>query len=170
MTPIDEVLAKIRERAATLNEKTDALNVSIENLEAQLEGVGVEFWWTTTQIPDPNSVDRGFAYIDEDSRHYVLGYCKIGDKWRIATKKRATGMLQDTRDVGDPMPLVKAPRTVRLEVSRHLEEFFKALLQQIDSVHAKLDQALSAAKPLLSPKNENPKSSGTNLNRRKPGR
>ena len=153
MTPIDEVLAKIRERAASVNEKSDELNSSIEHREQQLSGVGVEFWWDR-RIRDPkDDEERGFRFDDDDT-FYVLGYCKVGDRWRIATKKRATNVLTGTRDVADVVALVKAPRRVRLEVAQHLEEFNNTLLAQIEKVHSQLDGALAAAKAPGAPKSD----------------
>lgn len=139
MMAISDKLSKIKHRAASLNHKTDQLNATIERIEKELQGAGVEFWWSD----GPQFDVREFE--DEEERLYaVLGYAKVNTEWHIAVKdQREVFGESGWAHVGseDPVPLVRASRSIRLGVAPELEAFLDAFDNAIATMEAKVDKA-----------------------------
>lgn len=148
---ISDKLQKIKKKIATLNTKTDALNVTVVHIEDELRGSGVEFWWDAHMLrPDITRGDEGAGY---ERAYYVLGYTKIGTDWCLAVQawedieeigpNDQPGQFDEFHSlrVGDPVPLTRAPRLVRVAVADVLEKFLDALDAEIDRMEKALDKA-----------------------------
>lgn len=139
MMAISDKLSKIKHRAASLSQKTDQLNATIERIEKELQGAGVEFWWSD----GPQFDVREFK--DEEERLYaVLGYAKVNTDWHIAVKDHRAALGEGGwAHVGseDPVPLVRASRSIRLAVAPELEAFLDAFDNAIAAMEAKVDKA-----------------------------
>lgn len=137
---ISDKLSKIKNRANSLNEQTDQLNATIGHIEKELQGTGVEFWWTDGPQFDP----RIFNNDDGERIYAVLGYTKIGSEWRIAVQdhreeSHETGTYLAGRE--DPVPLVRASRSIRISVAPELENFLDAFEAAVAAMEAKVEKA-----------------------------
>ncbi len=110
---ISDKLAQIKNRADSLNEKTDQLNSTIKHIENVLNGTGVEFWW----FKGPQFDLREFPN-DEERLYAVLGYTRIGTEWRIAVQDQREIAHATGRDPKDMLlDLIGPARTVDLAAS-----------------------------------------------------
>lgn len=148
MMAISDKLSKIKQRAASLSQKTDHLNATIEHIEKELLGSGVEFWWINGPVLDV----RMFNERDDDGNEVterlsaVLGYAKVNGEWRIAVQDQrhewegaSTGWVLLNSE--DPVPLVRASRSIRIAAAEHLEAFLDAFDDAIANMEAKVDKA-----------------------------
>jgi len=60
------------------------------------------------------------------SKRYALGFAKIGDEWRIAVCEAG----YNVESLGKPVALVDAPRSVRAEAAKHLNELVERLNEE----------------------------------------
>ena len=146
MVPINDSLSELSDLSKQLNTETDALNDVIEAVEARLAKmqVGVSVWDDTLLDKSvestcaPGGSNRvGIAY------GYVIGYVKLADGWRIASKavKEVSGFYEgdsecpyaDLEDESAPTPLLKAPRHVRVEAAGQLEALIVLLKRRVES-------------------------------------
>lgn len=142
---ISDKLAKIKDRSASLNKKTDQFNATIEHIEKELLGSGVEFWWINGPeiLGDSTRGEGG----EIESARTVLGYTKINGVWHIAAQMR--WYRPGDMDVGMwelvhsemPVPLARASRTIRIEAAKHLEAFLEGLYLAQGEMEEQLDQA-----------------------------
>lgn len=167
MMAINDKLAKIRQRSASLNTKTGQLNETIDHINAQLLAcnVGVTFWWDHNARPmaGPELCSRRSAADDRDTRtvsYFILGYTKVID-WGLAVQECQDtflgGDFESTEYIDDPVPLRNASRAVRIAVADHLENFLDALAQAMEETEARVDRALALTAP--SAKSDAPKKS-----------
>jgi hypothetical protein len=148
---ISDKLDKIKKKAAALNTKTDDLNVTIVAIEDQLRGSGVEYWWHRKLEERISGPDEGSTGRERD--FYVLGYAKVGTEWGLAIREESDTELDykpsrafedsdyHSHPSGDPVPLTRAPRKVRIAAADVLEEFLDAFLAQLGKMEAALDKA-----------------------------
>lgn len=139
MMAISDKLSKIKHRAASLNHKTDQLNATIERIEKELQGAGVEFWWSDGPQFDVREFEGG-----EERLYAVLGYAKVNTEWHIAVEDQREAFGESGwAHVGseDPVPLVRASRSIRLAVAPELEAFLDAFDNAIATMETKVDKA-----------------------------
>ena len=129
--PMRETLDKLAEAAAELNAESNQLNEIIGDFEEELEraGVGVPYW--TSVVLHESGIEQAFHPNDEDeeypiniTRGWLLGFTKLDGRWCVAVKQvRAERQGDDEKfiDEKSPMPLMKAPRIVRIEGASQLE-------------------------------------------------
>jgi hypothetical protein len=158
MAPSKKSVDEIRKLASALNKETDELNATIERLEQQLADakIGVAVWLNVVleadeRLDDPEIVN-GREVQMKFCTGWDLGYCKIGDSWRIATKQsQATGVADAARtelpwlDTTSPMPLVSAPRVVRVAAADHLESLLSALSHRMQRFVESIQRAKKLA-------------------------
>jgi hypothetical protein len=154
---ISDKLKKIQARAASLNAKTDDFNATIDYIETQLRGSGVEFWW----LNGPRLSERIVKDNEHDldlRDHFALGYVKVGDEWHLAAQRWRSYSDMDMNEwsndgtTADPVALKDAPRRVRMEAADSLEEFLDAYEQEMARVEAKIDKANALVKSSTDPK------------------
>lgn len=148
---ISDKLAKIQKRAAALNEKTDAFNATIEHIEKGLAGCGVEFWWIADQNGCQLNIERSSDGQEKQRRFSVLGYTKVGGEWCLAVRPHfevchehdysGDPIWRDDGEPGEPTPLRRASRALRIEAAPQLEQFLDALYEAIGEMEAKVGEA-----------------------------
>lgn len=167
MAPIKDSLAELAKVAAELNEETDSFNSFVEGLEKELAShhVGVSVWldYKLDAVTTEDEPIDGGPHRDEVLKivdGWELGYCKIGDAWRIAAKRvrgRETTEWEENgyggadrvwewADVSNPTPLIQAPRIVRIEAADHLDSLVKALSQRVKAFAESIKKAKTTAK------------------------
>ncbi len=149
MAPNKSSVESLKKLAATLNQETEDLNHLIEELEVALDAckIGVSIWLnvaldqrTSVEVVDRRNGDRDEEQIREG---WDLGYCKVGDKWRIAVKRTRSTSRDDTTnqlgdeelvwaDVDNPLPLVQAPRVVRVQAAGLLDDLIQTLHGRVE--------------------------------------
>lgn len=146
---ISDKLARIKEQATDLSAKTDALNATIGHIDDELAGSGVEFWW-----PDHSFGDREYMGDTGKERDYrLLGYTKVGGDWCLALQDWWGELMNSHTDdwneveTGEPVPLRRAPRSLRIEVAPYLEQFLEALSKEIERMSVAVDKANKIANP-----------------------
>jgi len=81
---------------------------------------------------------------DNDTRAafiHVLGYCKIGDTWRIAVKKglattigKKENSAYEWEESQPRYPLLEASRTMRLKALGAMDRLFKIIEEKLDEM------------------------------------
>ena len=163
MAPNKSSVDALKKLAVTLNQETEDLNKLIENLESELDSckIGVSIWLdvvldkrTSIEIVERHGRDPDEEQVREG---WDLGYCKVGDKWRIAVKKTRSGSRDDTTDqfgndesvwadVGNPLPLVQAPRVVRVQAASLLDDLLETLHRRVAGFVKDIQEAKNLAK------------------------
>src|SRR5260370_25179604 len=146
MVPIDTAVAQLSSLASQLNKETDALSDIILDLERQLANtkVGVSLWLERNLL-----AETGDGYKQDA---WVLGYAKLGDSWRLAAKPVTVtwehieeadhgDLTPFTKDRGEPVPLLNAPRAVRVDASAYLEELVNRLAEKVKGFIGNIEQA-----------------------------
>lgn len=167
--PISDVISRIKQQAQVLNAKTDEVNAMIERIEGALResSAGVEFWWHGGHggrvLGERTYQDEGHRWKDG----YILGYSRIGDEWCLAVQL-LTGVLdENTWDEvadGDPVPLKRSARRVRMEALGYLKEFLEALSSAIDEMIEAVNKTIASSSDELSGASASPKSARTITN------
>ena len=148
MAPLLDSIRSLSEAATDLNEKTDELNDVFLEVEKRLADarVGVSIW-----------LADGEQLLDQSSRRdgrytgWALGYAKIGSEWRLAAKRVAGQEVTSSinrfeepdvfEDLEDPVALVKAPRSVRVEAAAVLEQLVDQLTERVKLFAANIERA-----------------------------
>lgn len=141
---IAEKLAAIQKLSASLNAETDSLNETFQLIDQGLARSGVKFWWRAMEFG---------SYILSGTRYYYrLGYTKIGETWCLSMQQCGTVELEDGVTEGeedstydDPIPLTRAPRSLRIEASAVLEEFLDAYHDALADMEARVKRAKAFA-------------------------
>lgn len=147
---IDQKLQAISARAEKLNKATDDLNQTINGIEAKLAAVrvGVSVW-----LDSLLDEKRSFEEVEAPNGEYRtarmrsgwnLGYTKIEDAWRIAAKRCEgedfNGDCELTDSAG-AVPLVTAPRAVRMQAAEQLETLLDAILNRMSEYMRGIESA-----------------------------
>lgn len=141
MDSMDSKFESLSALASKLDQKIDGLNEVISEFERKLKtiGLGVPCWTEGVfACEGARNVRRGgIRYIRTDG--WDLGYVKYGDGWRVVVKEiacyahadRVDGYGQHEHshsvDIGDPIPLLKAPRHVRAAATGRFPELLRGL-------------------------------------------
>jgi hypothetical protein len=128
-------LAKLHESAKDLHVETDALNALYKQVEENLQGVGVAFWWDAARF------DLRAGSAEECEAYTIVGYARIGDQWCLATKYVQRASETETIEVFEPVPLTRAPRSVRAAFASRVEDFVDALIVEVGRVRADVEVA-----------------------------
>ncbi len=112
--------------AATLNERSDALNELIGIYEDALTqaNIGASVWVPLPPNP-PYQVEL-----------WELGYCKCGSRWCLAVRRKSA-----TTDLpfSSAVALLTAPRAVRVRALDHLQTLVRALIEHVSEISAAID-------------------------------
>lgn len=114
---IARALEELRTVAAKLNAASDQLNETINTYEAALveSGIGLNCWLE-----------------DEVCSPWELGFAKIDHEWRLAVRElthtETTGGWRT--DSGSPIPLIRAPRHVRVAAAERFELLAKVMTER----------------------------------------
>lgn len=154
--PMRETLDKLAEAAAELNSESDQLNEVIADFESELEraGVGVTYW--SRILLDESGIEQSFHPHDEDelypinmTRGWLLGFAKLDGRWCVAVKPvRAERQGDDEKFIDErkPVPLMKAPRIVRIEGASRLETLAIGLTLRVQDYTEGIAKAKKLAK------------------------
>ena len=164
MTALKDAMSKLETVAATLNEESDGINAVIEETEAQLAGIGVglSVWLFVNGehrleiLPVEELESEEPVGTRHCVRYWVLGYARLG-QWQLAVRQ-ALRPVDDTRYepepepywVSDPLPLINAPRAVRVEALPLLEDLVVALAEkakgQVHTIREAKETLLTSAR------------------------
>lgn len=157
--PSKQTMEELAAAAAELNSASDDLNEIIETFEDQLQraGVGVSCWlgeedfepsaWLLPQAPSVEDPDDDNHLV---ATGWLLGYVKLSDKWRLAVKEVLVNIYpradlqerENKRDLRKPdVPLLKAPRHIRVAAAAQFEELAKLLTRRMKQHTADIEEA-----------------------------
>lgn len=151
MAPIDDKLRALRAKADELSRRSDDLNKAIEHIEAQLSGIGVSAWLDD----DPDLVIDFERDGDDAISGWLLGFAKLGARWRIAVRQfdggRVTQHEYGTDGLSAPMTdppiaLADAPRAVRIQAAELFETLIEHLTRTVDHYIENVDRATAATR------------------------
>lgn len=146
MVPLNEAVGRLEFLAKELNDKTDDLNEIFLEIEERLQKaqVGVTYWLDQRIVSRSGKRDGCYS-------GWVIGYARIGSEWRLAAKPVAVreGLYDndpdcpytDVDDAGEPMPLAKASRAVRVEAAEHLEELITWIAEKVSRFIRNIENA-----------------------------
>lgn len=174
MVDADRKLRQIAEKVASLNKSSDEINDLIAALEEKLAkmSIGTEVW---VSDPDENFFDPKESFslrppvVREDDKdpkcRYIdatlLGYQKIGGKWRIAAWSIAFSERPDPDDTGgreirqtplaggDILALVDAPRECRIAALKGMPLLFEAIESKVDEMLRGIEEGKGQVEKLL---------------------
>jgi hypothetical protein len=157
--PSKKIMERLAAAAQELNRESEDLDEVIEGFEDDLARIGVGLTcWLGADLIDPATylLEASTRREDEDvstASGWLLGYTKHEGKWRLVVKRagvRIDAHPATPRDEGQTLvdedgaqtPLLKAPRSVRVEAVAALEQ----LADQIASKLASRAKAIRDAK------------------------
>jgi hypothetical protein len=174
MTEADRKLRQIAGKVSQLNKSSDEINDMIVALEEKLEkmNIGVEVW---VSDPDENFFDPNESFslktpvVREDENDprcrylnaTLLGYQKLGGKWRIVAWSMAVSERPDPNDPrgeeirqtplggGDIRALVDAPRECRIAALKGMPLLFEAIENKVDVLLRRIEEGKKQAEALL---------------------
>jgi hypothetical protein len=145
---IDDQLRALRAEADALAKRSDALNAEIARIEKALEGVGVGAWLD----------DREYVIDEQEDASgriagWLIGYAKIGGRWRLAAREFSGGTMVEEPDgmitelkapvSNAPVALADAPRLVRVCAIGMMECLVPTLLVRVRRLTRNVDRALT---------------------------
>ncbi len=148
-----EDLSELARLAESLNEETDSFTESLSQLEKQLRqlNLGIECWVPLLELARSGSPAGRETYI-----RTLLGYAKTEEGWGFVTKEVRVerGYYQgdldcpyeNEYDEGQPKPLLKSSRQLRLQAARRLGELLEALKSTGESFLSSIQEAKKLAK------------------------
>jgi hypothetical protein len=133
-------LSRLQELSQQLNESSDLLGKSVEELEAQFAEMrlGIEVW-TDAPISTKQTVDEknGIVFVED----FYFGYAKKPDgKWGLCINKILTGPDVETRQ-----SFQQAPRGLRLKAIEQLP----SLIKQFEKEALKVLSAVQKARKTI---------------------
>jgi hypothetical protein len=159
MVEATATLRRLSEKVSKLNKSSDDLNKLVSAYEEKLADmkIGVEVWVNDPEemafhsFMDGYGIVHGESFVlatgdknnDPDEGKwstfvYCLGYCKIGDAWRIAVKSGWATMFgnDDSHSFDEEMriPLAEASRNMRINALGAMEKLFKAIEGRVDKM------------------------------------
>ncbi len=154
--PMRKTLDTLAETAAKLNSKTDELNQVISDVEHELQdaGLGMTLW--LAHLLDASATERRYRPDDDEQRWPIsvtqgwqLGFAKIDGQWRLSARYVRSEETADSVDAFEerqPVPLLKAPRLVRVEAAPLLETLVTVLTKRMNVYIRGIEQAKALAK------------------------
>ena len=154
---LDSALSSLAASAAAFNETSDKCNRVLRETEQQLVAfnIGIEHWHGQPLARTDPTGDIG-PHAHETEVVTVLGFAKLLGKWCLAVKEMrlVSGFYQGNMDSPfqnryahrDPLPLVDAPRELRMRALMLLPEFvagFVEVVQEANSCLVKSCEQLS---------------------------
>ena len=150
----DEELPKLLSRFATsaerLNKASDAVNLILAKVEKRLaeRNAGVEYWLRHAL----NSSDAEGSTRGETSwTAKVLGFAKVNGTWCLAAKpvRYVSGFFegdtscpyQNEYKAGEPIPLLKAPRDIRISALSLLPNLVQEMTEAAEACVKTIDEA-----------------------------
>lgn len=138
MSPDEQKLHTLSELSSQLNAESDDLNSVIESLEQRLAtmNIGIAVWCNSLLC------DSGWAPIknyDEEvvgqkASGYDLGYARDSGHWRICVRESVQYLDKngefDYAETSPFVPLVNAPRIVRVEAAAELDSLLDELIRK----------------------------------------
>lgn len=148
-----DTINELSNLASKLNQKSDTLNKTIEDIEAKLNklNLGVEAWLENhcVEIGDPDH-DRDEEVTSRDE--ILLGFARFEDGWHLAIKDTVAEKDADgdfiTADVRSIRTLLTAPRNVRIKAMGLIPRLLDQIKAEAESLLKDIDAAEQSAKKL----------------------
>lgn len=124
MTVFDE----LAQRAVSLNRVSDQLTAQVDKIEATLKrfNLGVVVW---IAIRDEAQEDGSWSMVE-------LGYCRVGERWRIALLTTSGANRSDPNPVKSFSAFADAPRQLRIKAVVFIQELLANLVTEADKLIA----------------------------------
>jgi hypothetical protein len=148
---------KLEEVASRLNKKSDSINVTIQKIQDKVNSynLGLEVWrkhpFLSQDITVGDGAERGTVL------EKFLGYTKFSDKWSFAYREREAYYQRMRADewerigdstVGDPIPLLKASREIRIASLKDLQYLIDEMYNEAKKALEAIDKARKLADEL----------------------
>ena len=134
--------------ADKLNKESDALQEILKNLNEKLGAlnIGLEVWL----YKSTRHYVRWFNTMNAD---WSLGYTKTNEGWCVAVRLVKVEEVDEVMFVNsdpdyEPMPLLKASRSVRIEASKYFEWLIEEIQSKIEESLKTIDSAKRAVEKL----------------------
>ncbi len=150
---VASMLRRFSSAATRLNADSDSANATISAIEKHLvdENVGLEVWLpqvVTSADPEGSTLEKTWAATR-------LGFTKLDGEWQLAVKpvRFVTGFFegdtscpyQEEFVAGDPVPLLKSSREIRIRALKLLPD----LIEQLTEEAERCSDTIGEAKRLL---------------------
>ncbi len=158
-------LEKLRDESQKINEASKELNNFYVELENNLRGCQISntFFLKTDDSTKPEDGDFRLCCTEEVSKDcapvvstfyfWRIGWCRIGDKWRLAAQKYRINPVEGEKPhhevVGDPIRLTYGPRDLRTAAAHRMRYLIHALLKQVMYDRHCTQNALERIRPLV---------------------
>jgi hypothetical protein len=147
--------------ARKLNDRSNAFQAVLKTINEKLNelNIGLEVWTEEPFCLGSRSID----YTEERAEvafqdGWDIGYTKIGDKWVVAareltltqpvvrgTTERSNWTISST---GDPVPLLSAPRQVRIEAAGEISRLIDFIKTSAERAIKQIEKAEKLAEEL----------------------
>ena len=158
-------LKKLRQESQKINDVSKELNNFYTELENAL-GVCQISQAVFLKAPSgtkPEDSDFMLCWSEEVSEDcapevsifyfWRIGYCKIGDAWRLAAQKYCVNPIEGEKPhhkrVGDPIRLTHASRDLRTAAAHRVRYLVHDLLKVVEYDRSSTENALRRIKPLV---------------------
>jgi hypothetical protein len=138
---VQDSFRQLSAAAANLNNVSDELGKSIEELDAALKklNIGVTAW---------ASMDHGSSDISDCWWTQDIGYAKIGGKWGIALRTCSGDYSRPDEGSEEAWLFNEAPRWLRLEGIGHVPTLIEKLISETQATADKIEAKVGEAKEL----------------------
>jgi hypothetical protein len=147
------VLSALDVQAQRLKQASDVVNTLIAAVEKRLidANIGLEFWASDAL----DCTDAVGDFGPHDTRTVVamyLGFAHVDNKWCLAVKamREVRGFYEgemgcpytEVYAAGDPTPLSRATRALRIEAVRRMPDFLQGLTNYVSGAVADIENAV----------------------------
>jgi len=152
-----DTMKELQRVASNLNNKSDSINSTIQKFQDYLEtlNIGLEVWPDIVLKENPARVvesQDGESPLVLESM--TLGYCRLGDKWCFALRLETSiedvdGYEDGNVDIGQPTPLLKASRGIRIEALKKFPVLVEAIKKDAEAALEAIEEAEKTANSIL---------------------
>lgn len=163
---------KLEELASRLNKASDEVNATLQKVQAKLNGmnIGIETWMLGVPLfsqdmelalDDDGNFITPFPGATTRADEVYLGYAKTSEGWGLAIQRKevyyGTGTYININrgleevgsyNVGNPEPLLKASRDIRIEALGQLQRLIDLIVSTAEAAIVDIENARKLADEL----------------------
>lgn len=148
-----DTIEKLESLAITLNNESNTINPIIQEIQEKLNklNLGIPVWLNNALLEESKAGNA----MSSTTFQYLLGYAKTKEGWGLAIKavRVQRGFYEgeldcpwaEVFDVGQPVPLLKSSRQLRLAALRQLQDLVETIQHKAQEVIIDIEKAKKMA-------------------------
>ena len=155
MTTSEDTMDTIGRYANVINAEIEEANSLLEPKQKKLQMTSLEYeHWSQLRLCQDDVRNNYGDFLD----YWSLGYSQVRGHWCAVARQTRVSIidsdeLEDFRDpyrkVGPSIPILQAPPRVRIEASKHIDEFIKEFSAEVDKTLVELRLNRVAPAPMI---------------------